>query len=151
MPASIPQRNTEFIWIWGLTLHDTVSFLGNIFALIISIICTIVIVICAHRIISTALKNRKRDKRVEFVERIWLITGFIIIVVMIIWIFSIHYLITYTVSATEKEGSLRTTTITTYRFWAYNTIGFGVIGVILGGCLSIIGACIKGLNLPKEA
>jgi hypothetical protein len=151
MPASIPQRNTEIIWIWGLTLHDTVSFLGNIFALIISIICTIVIVICAHRIISTALKNRKRDKRVEFVERIWLITGFIIIVVMIIWIFSIHYLITYTVIATEKEGSLRTTTITTYRFWAYNTIGFGVIGVILGGCLSIIGACIKGLNLPKEA
>ena len=151
MPASIPQRNTEIIWIWGLTLHDTVSFLGNIFALIISIICTIVIVICAHRIISTALKNRKRDKRVEFVERIWLITGFIIIVVMIIWIFSIHYLITYKVIATEKEGSLRTTTITTYRFWAYNTIGFGVIGVILGGCLSIIGACIKGLNLPKEA
>ena len=150
MPASIPQRNTEIIWIWGLTLHDTVSFLGNIFALIISIICTIVIVICAHRIISTALKNRKRDKRVEFVERIWLITGFIIIVVMIIWIFSIHYLITYTVTTTEKEGSLRTTTITTYRFWAYNAIGFGVIGVILGGCLSIIGACIKGLNLPKE-
>ena len=150
MPASIPQRNTEIIWIWGLTLHDTVSFLGNIFALIISIICTIVIVICAHRIISTALKNRKRDKRVEFVERIWLITGFIIIVVMIIWIFSIHYLITYKVIATEKEGSLRTTTITTYRFWAYNAIGFGVIGVILGGCLSIIGACIKGLNLPKE-
>ncbi len=151
MPASIPQRNTEIIWIWGLTLHDTVSFLGNIFALIISIICTIVISICAYRIISTAFKNRKRDKRVEFVERIWLITGFIIIVIMMIWIFSIHYLITYTVTATEKEGSLRTTTTTTYRFWAYNTIGFGVIGVILGGCLSIIGACIKGLNLPKEA
>ena len=150
MPASIPQRNTEMIWIWGLTLHDTVSFLGNIFALIISIVCTFVISICAIKIVSTAIKSRNRDKSVEFVERLWLITGFIIIVVMIIWIFSIHYLITYTVTATEKEGSLRTTTTTTYRFWAYNTIGFGVIGVILGGSLSIIGACNKGLNLPKE-
>ncbi|TFG27131.1 MAG: hypothetical protein EU532_08130 [Promethearchaeota archaeon] len=76
--------------------------------------------------------------------------GLIILVVMVIWIFSIHYLITYSITTTEKDGSLRTTTTTTYRFWAYNIIGFGVIGVILGGTLSIIGACIKGLNLPKE-
>ena len=73
-----------------------------------------------------------------------------IIVVVIFWVFSIHYLITYSITTTEKEDSLTTTTTTTYRFWAYNTIGFGVIGIILGGCLSIIGACVKGLQMPKE-
>lgn len=76
--------------------------------------------------------------------------GFTIIVVIVFWAFSIHYLITYSITTTDKDGSLRTTTTTTYRFWAYNSIGFGVIGVALGGCLSIIGACVKGLQMPRE-
>ena len=119
-------------------------------ALIISIICTIIISLCATRIIFTALKARSPDKGIEFVERIWFIMGFMIIVVIIFWVFSIHYLITYSITTTEKDGPLRTTTTTTYRFWTYNSIGFGVIGIILGGCLSIIGACIKGLQMTKE-
>ncbi len=119
-------------------------------ALIISIICTIIISLCATRIIFTALKARSPDKGIEFVERIWFIMGFMIIVVVIFWVFSIHYLITYSITTTEKDGPLRTTTTTTYRFWTYNSIGFGVIGIILGGCLSIIGACIKGLQMTKE-
>ena len=150
MPASIPHRNTEIIWIWGLALHNSISFLNNIVALIISIICTIIISICAIRIILTALNVRSPDKGIEFVERIWFIMGFVIIVVIVFWAFSIHYLITYSITTTEKEGSLRTTTTTTYRFWAYNSIGFGVIGIIIGGCLSIIGACIKGLRMTGE-
>lgn len=119
-------------------------------ALIISIICTIIISLCATRIIFTALKARSPDKGIEFVERIWFIMGFVIIVVIVFWAFSIHYLITYSITTTEKDGPLRTTTTTTYRFWTYNSIGFGVIGIILGGCLSIIGACIKGLQMTKE-
>lgn len=151
LPASIPQRDTKIIWIWGLTYHSSISFLNNIVALIISIICTIIILINTFRIILTALKIRNSQNSIDYVERIWLISGFIIIIMMVIWIFSINYLITYSITSTEKEGSLRTTTTTTYRFWDYNTIGFGIIGVLLGGILTIIGACIKGLNLIKKA
>jgi len=119
--------------------------MSNIPALIISIICSITIFLCAIRIILSALTTRNPHKEIEFVERIWFIMGFIILVVIVFWAFSIHYLITYSITTVEKDESLRTTTTTTYRFWAYNSIGFGVIGTALGGCLSIIGACIKGL------
>ena len=149
-PASIPLRDTEIIWVWGLSLHGSFSFIDNIIALTISIICTILISICAFRIILTAINARNPAKRNEFVERIWFIMGFSIIVVIVFWAFSIHYLITYSITTIEKDESLRTTTTTTYRFWAYNSIGFGVIGIALGGCLSIIGACVKGLQIPKE-
>ncbi len=124
--------------------------MSNITALIISIICTIVISLCALRIIITALNFRRSENEIEFVERIWFLMGFLIIVVIVFWAFSIHYLITYSITTIEKDESLRTTTTTTYRFWAYNTFGFGVIGIILGSSLSIIGACIKGLQLPRE-
>jgi len=150
IPASFPQRDTEIIWIWGLTLHKSISLMDNIPALIISIICTIIISLCAIRIILTSLKIRKPERGIEFVERIWFVMGFVIIVVIVFWAFSIHYLITYSITTVEKDESLRSTTTTTYRFWAYNSIGFGVIGIALGGCLSIIGACIKGLQLPRE-
>jgi hypothetical protein len=105
---------------------------------------------CAVKIILTAINARKPDKSNEFVERIWFILGFVIIVVIVFWAFSIHYLITYSITTVEKDESLRTTTTTTYRFWEYNSFGFGVIGIVLGGCLSIIGACIKGLYMNGE-
>jgi hypothetical protein len=124
--------------------------MSNISALVISIICTSVIILCALRIILSALKAKSPSKGIEFVERIWLLMGLVILVLIVFWAFSIHYLITYSITTVEKDESLRTTTTTTYRFWAYNTIGFGVIGIALGGCLSIIGACIKGLQLPRE-
>ncbi|MFX1338037.1 MAG: hypothetical protein ACFFDK_05470 [Promethearchaeota archaeon] len=133
-----------------MTLHGSFSLMDNIIALIISIICTVIISICAIRIIITAINARHPDKGMEFVERIWLIMGFVIIVVIVFWAFSILYLLTYSITTVEKDESLRTTTTTTYRFWEYNVIGFGVIGIALGGCFSIIGACIKGLQLPRE-
>ena len=124
--------------------------MNNIAALIISIICTIVISLCALRIILTALYFRRSENEIESVERIWFLMGFVIIVILVFWAFSIHYLITYSITTVEKDESLRITTTTTYRFWAYNTFGFGIIGIILGGSLSVIGACIKGLQLPRE-
>jgi len=150
LPASIPIKNTETIWLLGFSVNGQISLLNNNLSLIISIICSIVLTICALKLIKTSFEIRKDEDDNIFAEKVWLIIGLVILVVIVFWMFSIHYLITFTKTVKETEDSLTTTTTTTYRFWEYNSIGPAIIFVIIGGVLSIIGACIKGFKFMKD-
>jgi hypothetical protein len=130
-PAAISSETGEIFWIWGFRMKKSIKIVNNIPAFNLSIICSSVILICTILSIVFAIKYRKSKKDIGSA---WIIFGIIIILTTIIWSFVINILLRTEVETQSEWGS--TTTKYIY-FWETHYVGFGIIGLIIGGILMV--------------
>ncbi len=149
-PAAVPaEKSGKLIWMWGLIMNSSISFLENIVALIVSISCSLLILIVAVMLIFTAIKfNKGLNQNLEH-EKIWLPMGILIAVLAIIWMISMNLLFSKTIATISMNESELEISAKTYRFWDYYFPGFGIIGIFIGATLPIIGSFLK-MNFRRE-
>ncbi len=145
-PAAVPTKGNSYVWMWGLNMDSNFYFFDEIEPLIISILCSLVILFSAAFIILRAFKvmnNFNGDENVNATENIFFFMGVLIAISAILW----HLLMNFygpTYVAKEEmyiEGDYEKTPV--YNFWGFNA-SFGVYGVVVGGILAIVGSYLKG-------
>lgn len=143
-PAAVSaEKSGNLIWMWGLIMNSSISFLENIVALIVSISCSLLILIVAVMLVFTAIKfNKGLNQNLEH-EKIWLPMGILIAVLAIIWMISMNLLFSKTIATISINESELEISAKTYRFWDYYFPGFGIIGIFIGAMLPIIGSFLK--------
>ena len=140
-PAAISSKDGELFWIWGFKMKKSLKMVNNIPAFNLSIICSVVILICI--IISIVILIKYKDVKNRDYGWVWIITGIIIALTTIIWSIAINFLLSTKV---ETEDEFGYTSIDYIYFWETHYIGFGVIGLIIGGIFIVIAGFIASLS-----
>ena len=150
-PAAIEvEDSSKEIWIFGMVDRDTMTFFEDIYLLTGSFICSFLIVLFAISMIITSIKYRLHKNYMEKVHVAWCLQGFIVIISVLTWMILLHLLIMRANLSLIKEGDEFKAILEFSRFWEYNMPGIGIIGVIMGGFLSIIGAILKKRLIKKN-
>ncbi|MHA1292872.1 MAG: hypothetical protein ACTSQJ_09420 [Promethearchaeota archaeon] len=141
------------IWMWGLTIGIFSIMWGNfyseIFGLICGIICSIVIFTCGVLIIKSANKVRLGKKEFNRYQKKWLLLGIYSILAVIVWIIIID--LSFQMYINNLYGSYYYYGSFNFSFWSFFSPGFGVIGVFIGGGLTIVGSVLtKSVHKKKH-
>ena len=126
-----------YVWMWGLIsiqsygYGSATQFTEDPGELIISIICSLLVLISTIVIISKGNSIRTYPK----LSKSWVAPSILLIIGTIVWMvgMEINSIVFYGIS-----------------LWALINPGFGVIGMFLGGALSLIGYGVSKIS-PKEA
>ncbi|UCC19316.1 MAG: zinc ribbon domain-containing protein [Promethearchaeota archaeon] len=132
-------------WMWGLVSYqiydyyygsqNIVMFTDVPQTLSLCIICSILIIICIIGILSSGSSYRRKMRSNISDKAKWLAPSILLIIGAIIWMVGMEII------------SLTTPYPTS--FWSTINPGFGVIGMFLGGAVSIIGYGISRMK-PQE-
>jgi len=132
-PAAVSSEDGEIYWIWGFKMKKSITMIKNIPAFNLSIILSVVVLLCIIISIVMVIKYRK-VKHDEF-GWVWVISGTIIVIITIIWSIAINYLLSTQIKTKDEFGFTNTDYI---YFWETHFVGFGIIGLIIGGILLVI-------------
>lgn len=127
------------LWIWGLASLNIpgyftyTAFSDNLLILIPSVICTLILIVSSILILAKTYSYKKGSVEIDIAKKNWLIASILIIIVTIFWMvwLEISYILT-----PNPYGI-------TISFWSYVNPGFGVIGLFIGGGITIIGVIIS--------
>ncbi|MHA2259921.1 MAG: hypothetical protein ACXACO_18310 [Promethearchaeota archaeon] len=125
-PIAIVEYFTTWSWMWGLSYNDLQGFwFWEGFPLqILSILCTIVIGVCALCNISLAKNLRKNSKKKISIKKKGVIPSVIIIITAILWIVLVDLGFNY---------------IRQHSFWDLFYPSFGIYGIFIGAGTSLSG------------
>lgn len=133
--------NSMYVWMWGLLsiqlygYSNVTQFTQDPGELIISIICSVLVLIGTFAIISSAVSCRKK-MRMGIVKRAgWLIPSILLIIGTISWMIGME------INSNIFYGM---------SLWTYINPGFGVIGMFLGGAVSIVGYGVSKMKGPRR-
>ncbi len=138
--ASIFDVITFHIWMWGLVSGSSfikgyakISFFQNVFTLIFSIVCSVMILISCLLIIFTSFQLKKSKIKIENARKMWYIFGFAQVLTVIVWMIIIQ--LTFQI---DTNGAF-----SNYAPWSIMVPSWALMGVIIGAFLTNIGAFIR--------
>lgn len=141
-PAAVSSEDGEIYWIWGFKMKKSIKMIKNIPAFNLSIICSVIILFCIILSIVLVIKYRK-VKQDDF-GWVWIMSGIIIVIITIIWSIAINVLLSTQIETEDEFGFTSTEYIF---FWETHYLGFGIIGLIIGGTLIVIAGFIVSFSV----
>jgi hypothetical protein len=139
--------DSHTVWIWGFLCiidwrmgvggwgwDNTFQFLPDVLMVTISIILTVLIFIASLIIVLKARSFGKDEKDLDFR---FVKYGLILLILISLWVIAVQ--IYYSITGYFLQFYIDNGLGTSFSFWSYFDVNFGVIGIYIGGGLSISG------------